>query len=196
MIGIGCVALSGKDTLFKILDSLYPNKLERVGLADLLKSEMDDFCRKSYGISAFTKDPKEKELIRPMFVAHGKVKRAQHHGTYWTGLVQERVDDIIKDGLIPVCTDIRYSTYPEDEIFWLKTKNNGVYIQVDRYHKDGAKIEPPNSDEKEQEKILEKYADYKLSWPTSDNMDYLADVVKVQLKDLLLKIENKYVING
>jgi hypothetical protein len=192
MIGIGCVARSGKDTLFKILDSLCPDKLERVALADLLKHEMDDFCKKNYGISAFTKDPLEKEIIRDMFVSHGKVKRLQHKGKYWTGLVQERVDNIIKEGLIPVCTDIRYSIYPEDEIFWLKVRNNGVYIQVDRYNKDGSKIEPANVDEKEQEKILEQDADYRLSWNTSDDLSYLEDVVKAQLKGLLDRIYKKY----
>lgn len=189
MIGIGATALVGKDTLFKVLDSIYPNTFERVGLADLLKHEMDDFCKKSYGISAFTKDPKEKELIRPIFVAHGKIKRMQHHGTYWTGLVQKRVDDIVCDGLIPVCTDIRYAIFPEDEIFWLKNRNKGVYIHVNRFNADGSKIEPPNSDEQQQEKILEKYADFRLNWMTSNNFDYLCDIVKIQLSSLLKLIK-------
>jgi hypothetical protein len=192
MIGIGATALVGKDTLFKILDHLYPGKLERVGLADLLKHEMDSFCQKNYGISAFTKIPDEKELIRPIFVAHGKVKRKQCHGKYWTGLVQERVNDIIKEGLIPVCTDIRYSTYPEDEIFWLKTRNNGVYIHVNRYNLDGSKVEAANSDEKEQEVILQEYADFKLNWTTSPDFNYLCDTVKSQLSGLLKAIDAKY----
>jgi hypothetical protein len=192
MIGIGATALVGKDTLFKILDNLYPNKLERVALADLLKAEMDEFCKKQYGVSAFTRNPQEKELIRPIFVAHGKIKRIQHMGQYWTSLVQDRINDIIRNNLIPVCTDIRYSTFPKDEIFWLKTFNQGVYIHVNRYSKDGLKIEPVNSDEKEQEIILEQYADYRLSWNTSDDLSYLEDVVKVQLKHLLDRINKKY----
>lgn len=195
MIGIGCTKLVGKDTLFSILNNLYPGKLERVGLADFLKLEMDEFCKKNYGISAFTKNPVEKELIRPLFVSHGKVKRFQTRGTYWTGLIQERVDAIISDGLIPICTDIRYSTYPEDEIFWLKEKNNGVYIHVNRYNKDGIKLESSISDELEQEKVLEMKADYKLNWVTSDDLDYLTDVVKTQLSGLLEKINIKYGIN-
>lgn len=189
MIGIGATALVGKDTLFKILDKLYPNTFERVALADLLKAELDEFCKKHYGISAFTKDPKEKEIIRSLFVVHGKIKRWQFQGTYWTGLVQERIDDIISDGLIPVCTDIRYSTFPKDEIFWLKEKNKGVYIHLSRFNKDGSKVEPANDDEREQEKILRNYADYLVSWNTSDNEDYLVDTIKIQLKDLLEKIK-------
>lgn len=188
MIGIGATALVGKDTLFGILNNLYPGRFERVALADNLKAELNETCLKLYGISAFTKDPKEKELIRHIFVAHGKIKRIQHEGTYWTGLVQNRVEELINNGVIPVVTDIRYSTYKEDEIFWLKEKNNGVYIHINRFGSDGVKVEPPNSDEKEQEKILEKYADFRLNWTTSSDMSYLEDVVKVQLNDLLNKI--------
>ena len=192
IIGIGATGLVGKDTLFNILNELFPNKLERVALADFLKVETDEFCRKHYGFSSFTKDSAQKELIRPLFVVHGKIKRQQTQGKYWYSLLQERVDDIIKDGLIPVCTDIRYNYYSEDEYYWLKTLNSGVYIHVNRFNKDGSRVEALNNEEKAQEKILENLADYRLNWSTSDDKNYLIDTVSIQLKDLLDKIkENK-----
>lgn len=189
MLGIGSAALTGKDTLFKVLDYLIPNKFERIGLADLLKSECDEFCRKNYGISAFTKIPREKEIIRPFFVTHGKVKRNLSNGTYWTGLVQERVNKIKEEGLIPVCTDIRYNLYLNDEYYWLKEVNEGVYIHVNRFL-DGNKIPPANEEEKENTVKLEKLADYRLNWETSNDFNYLCDVVSLQLKDLIQKIIN------
>lgn len=194
MIGIGCCGLVGKDTLFKILDSLFPNKLERVALADNLKGELDEFCQRHYKISAFTKNPVEKEIIRGLFVSHGKVKRIISKGQYWTNLVQERINDIIHDGLIPVCTDIRYSYYPEDEIFWLKEKNKGVYIHVNRYN-NGEKILALNSEEMEQEKILENQADFRLNWATNNDINYLTDIASAQLKPLLDIIKEKYIKN-
>ena len=192
VIGIGATKLVGKDTLFTILNNIFPGKLERVGLADILKAECDEFCLKHYGISAFTKIPSEKEILRYCFLSHGKIKRLLTKGTYWTGLIQERVDDIINDGLIPVCTDIRYAQYPEDEIFWLKNKNDGIYIHINRFNSDGSRIESNIKDEIEQEKILEKHADFRLNWQTSADKTYLEDTVKIQLKDLISGIKTKY----
>ena len=185
MIGVGSNALVGKDTLFTIFDNLFPNKFERIALADLLKHESNNFCQNNYGISAFTKDPKEKEIIRPFFVVHGKIKRTQTKGKYWTSLVQNRVDEIIKNNLIPFCTDIRYAFYAEDEIFWLKTVNNGIYIHINRYDENGVKMCGINDEEKEQEKLIERYADYKVNWPTSKDLNFLTDIVKIQLKPIL-----------
>jgi hypothetical protein len=172
MIGIGATALVGKDTLFGILDNLFPEKLERVALADPLKAEVNQFCVDKYGISAFTKNPQKKEIIRPIFVAHGKIRRDMTKGTYWTGLAEERVNDIISRNLIPVCTDIRFAVHKEDEVFWLKNKHNGVYVHINRFNKDGSKVEAPNSEEKEQEKILEKHADFRLNWQTSSDINF------------------------
>lgn len=188
MIGLGCCARVGKDTLFEILNELKPNKFERIGLADLLKAELEDFCKQKYNISSFTQDYVDKELIRPLFVAHGSIKRILSNGTYWTGLAQYKVDEIISRGKIPVCTDIRYSTFSMDEIFWLKEKNKGVYIQIDRIF-EGKKILPANSDELEQSKILEKYADYTLNWETSEDKVYLIREVSSQLEKLLDRIQ-------
>jgi len=191
MLGLGATALVGKDTLFRILDKILPNTFERVGLADNLKSEVNDFCLKNYGFSSFTKDPAQKEAIRDLFVAHGKIKRRISKGTYWTNLVQSRVEEIINNNLIPVCTDIRYATYKEDEVFWLK-KNGGIYIHMNRFNKDGSKVEAANSEEKEQEKILEKSADVRFNWQTSDDENYLVDTVSIQLRPIIEKIKEKY----
>jgi len=145
-----------------------------------------------YGISAFTTDPIEKELIRPFFVSHGKIKRSITKGQYFTDLVQERVNLLKENNILGVCTDIRYAVYPKDEIFWLKQVNGGKYIHINRFDKNGSKILGANPDEIENEKVLSKMADYTLNWASSDDFSYLCDTVSVQLKDLIVQIKSKY----
>ncbi len=194
MLGIGSSALVGKDTLFGILSDIFKDKIpmERVALADILKAEVNEFTSKTYGISAFTKDPKEKEIIRPLFVIHGKIRRVLSRNKYWTNLLQERVDSLFTEGAIPVCTDIRFAESEEDEIHWLKNKNNGVYIHVNRYDKSGNRIPPANEEEERNTRILEKHADFTLNWQTTDDKQLREDIVRAQLDGLLKLIENKY----
>jgi hypothetical protein len=193
---ISGVATCGKDTLKKILATILPKNihLERFSFADDLKAELDHFCREKLGISAFTINPKEKELIRPLFVEFGLIKRIQSNGTYWWKRLQPKIENGIKDGDLPCVTDLRYAFYPEDEHFFAKNVVDGVIIHVTRFNKDGGEILAPNLQEKENDPKVKSISDYRLSWNTSDDMCYLEDVVKVQLKDLLDKINKKYAI--
>jgi hypothetical protein len=195
MIGVGSCALVGKDKFYQVLSHVLKEsgiQTERVALADALKGELNEFTNKKYGISSLTNDKREKEIIRPLFVVHGKIRRQMSNGKYWTNLVQERVDDICKEKILPVCTDIRYAQYSEDELYWLKNVNNGIYIHINRYLKDGTKVLPANNDEKENEPILAKSADFTLNWQTSDDFEFLVDTVKIQLSNLLEIIYEKY----
>lgn len=194
MVGIGSSALVGKDTLYKVLSNILKEKaeIERVSLADSLKSEVNDFTTKQYNISAFTKNPQEKEIIRPLFVIHGKIKRQISKNLYWTGLLQERINDLYSENIIPICTDIRFAESENDEIFWLKNINNGVYIHVNRFDKEGNKIKPANLEEEKNTAILEKMADFTLNWPTSNDLQFLEEIVRTQLSELLNMIIKKY----
>lgn len=195
LIGVGAIALVGKDTFFKIFSDILKEhniECERVALADQLKSEADQFCKEKYGISAFTKNPKEKEIIRDFFVTHGKIMRNLSKGAYWTSKLQPIVDNYRQENKLVICTDIRYSEFECDEINWLKDKNKGIYIHINRFKQDGSKFLPINSDEAKNEKLLRNKADFTLNWMTSDDQNYLIDTIKLQLKDLLKNICPNY----
>ena len=193
-IFISSVATGGKDTLYKVLSHIFKDKihLEQRAFANELKLNLDGFCRQHFGISAFTTIPKEKELIRPIFVEFGLIKRTISKGTYWWKLLEPQIRESIEQGSLPVITDLRYALYPEDEHFFAKNIMDGVIIHVTRYNKDGSKVLAPNSQERENDPKLEAIADYKLQWSTSDNFDFLVDTVKTQLSGLIERINIKY----
>ena len=69
LIGVSGFARSGKDTFFersKLLLEKNGKKAVRVAFADALKSECDELLSKYTGISAFTEENKDKELIQKM----------------------------------------------------------------------------------------------------------------------------------
>lgn len=190
MIGITGVARAGKDTLCNYFLKTYP-KCQRLALADELKKDLDAFLIEKVGISAFTKDTEEKKLIRDLLVAYGKIQRARTQGKYWTGLIQPKILTLKKEGFLPIVTDVRYAIYAEDEYQWLKN-NNGMLIHVKRVQPDGTPVLPPNQDERINDPILEKLADYRVVWPTvisndESNLD-VSKYVQDQLKNLLAQI--------
>ncbi len=188
------VATSGKDSLQRILTKiLEPTiQVERWSFADNLKSYLDPFIRQHFGISAFTKDPQEKELIRGLFVEFGLVKRKMSFGKFWWQQLHPSLLESIKSGCLPCITDLRYAIYQEDEHYFAKQVMDGVIIHITRYDKNGARILPPNAHEKENDPILEALADFKIVWPTSDNQEFLEDLARHQLAPLLESIKNKY----
>jgi hypothetical protein len=192
LIGISGNATSGKDSLFDSINSIlsdYKIESSRLALADPLKYELDSFTRSSYGISSFTKDPKEKNIIRPLMVAHGKIKRSQTNGTYFTKLAQNILDSNAKDNIITICTDVRYFQYNEDEFYWLK-QNDGVLVYIERVNSDGSIIIPANNDELENNSKLKFVADFNLRWPTTDDLNLRKDCVLKQLNGLIQLITN------
>ncbi len=160
LIAIGGVARSGKDTLFKYISTILPAK--RVDLAYFLKDELNPLLTSQIGISAFTSDSAEKSLIRDFFVAYAKIRRGQTGGKYFMEKAQPKINEVIYFGVYPVVTDCRY----EDEISWVKGKNQGILIHVSRLESDGSKVSPPNKDEMENDPKVEKSADLKIVWPT------------------------------
>ncbi len=193
ILGITGSATSGKDTLFIILEKIlskYNIPLRRIALADILKSEINEFCLKNYGISSFTKDPKEKEIVRGLMLSHGKAKRILSHGTYWTGLVEPQIKEAKENGELVCITDIRYANpeYHNDELNWLKQKNNGLLIHIQRTLSNGQVLKPTIEDEVKFDPILKQNADYHLKWLTVSDLCVLEDTVKLQLTPLLDRI--------
>lgn len=184
VVGLSGTARAGKDTFCSMMRDLFARydigNVERVALADKLKSELDPFFKENFAISAFTQIKEEKDLIRPMLVAYGKIRRVQSKGTYWTRFIEPQVNKIILDGKIPVITDIRYGEYPEDEVFWAKNKMNGKLIHIERHiDKDGVRsvIPPANEDEAMNDSKMIFAANYHVRWETTNDKEMLENYV-------------------
>jgi hypothetical protein len=113
-----------------------------------------------------------------MLVWYGKVKRQQSEGQYWTNLLTKRVEIAAPE--ICIVTDVRYLQYPEDEVFWLKNKMNGILIHIERKDINGDIVPPANMDESINDKLIKDNADYSVVWPTyaPDDLSSLANEVK------------------
>ena len=174
LIGISGNARSGKDTFCEIAKKILSKKkvgAARAAFADELKKDLDDLCRQKIGISAFTKDSKEKEIIRPLLVSYGTdVIRAMDE-QWWINRLERTLGIHQHMSLLPIITDVRYP----NEMEWIQRKHNGVLIHITRKG-----IGPANKEEKENNSILKKGADYRIMWPTfgEDNLDRAEPFVK------------------
>jgi len=191
LIGLTGVAQAGKDSFFLLAKEYFQSlniHCERIALADNLKNDLKSFIEDKLNINIFNHSKEEKELIRDLMVAYGKIKRQQTEGKYWTNLIKKEIDQKIKDSTIVFVTDIRYAYYPEDELAWLRTYKNNCLIHISRLDKNGLIIPPRNQEEHENDPILKKNADIKLCWHTSE--DIL--LRKKESEEILEKIYEKY----
>lgn len=184
-------ATVGKDTLFLCLQEIFKEfniDVNRWALADKLKIEINDFTKEQYGISSFTKDIAEKTLIRDLMVSHGKIKRKQSQGTYWTQSLTPNILENLKEGELPVVCDVRYDEYPKDELYWAKEYFKGIVVYIERILPDGQLVPPANNDEKDNNVRIKEKANFILKWPTTELLETRLDFVKVQLKSLIKRI--------
>ena len=103
LIGVTGFATSGKDTLYTICRNNLPSSFntKRYAFADELKAECDKFLLDNVGISAFTSDPYEKEVIRPLLVTYGTHIRRKLDQNCWINRLEERIrSDALCDHLI------------------------------------------------------------------------------------------------
>lgn len=81
--------------------------------------------------------------------------------------------------LIPIVTDVRYP----NEMEWIQKEKNGVCVYITRKG-----IGPANKEEKRNNSILKKQADYRIMWPTfeggqiSEGDKYVRRVINKILK--------------
>ena len=174
-LGISGFAGSGKDTLYTLLSERINCK--RVALADQLRREMNPFIIDKFGIDLFNCSREEKDLVRPLLVEYGRIKRQQTNGRYFI----EKIDSYIKTlNTIAVISDVRYCVYERDETHWIKNELNGILVHVSKYKEiNGKKIfsESPIKDERENDPKLQAAADYKIEWPEVKSIDLLMPYV-------------------
>lgn len=165
LIGIAGFARSGKDTLYnrsKIILEKEGHKVCRLAFADELKNESDDFLKKNVGISAFTEDSKEKEIIRPFLVTYGTELRRKLDQNCWIKTIQDKVVAKLDEGYYVFITDVRF----KNEAEWVSS-NGGQIAYVAR---EGVK--PANHDEHKQLHLYKRFINYDIFWPTfEDNLD-------------------------
>ena len=157
LIGISGLARSGKDSIYlkckPVLRSM-GYSVKRVAFADCLKSECDELLSKYTGISAFTEDTKEKEIIRPLLVTYGTHIRRKLNKNCWIDKIDEMVKSFIKDNIVTFVTDVRF----ENEINWVHDLG-GLSVHISR---EGVK--PPNQEEAENNPKLKNLSSLKLRW--------------------------------
>ncbi len=135
-------ATCGKDSTFNILVKYLPVK--RVAFADELKKSVDSLCRDLFGISSFTSDPREKEIIRNILVCVGNTARMMNENV-WVDKVRPIIDNIVYHDYIPVITDCRFV----NECNFVQNELGGTIIHLDRVMNDGSILGPANSSEAE-----------------------------------------------
>ena len=153
LIGISGFARSGKDTFYErckqILSSV-GEESKRYSFADALKNELDELLVKYTGISAFTENNQEKEIVRPLLVTYGTDVRRKLNENCWIEKISEGIDLDLGLNKHVFITDVRFL----NEAKWIKNKG-GILINVNR---EG--VGPANKDEKEQYELLKHLIDH------------------------------------
>ena len=191
IVGLSGVAKSGKDSFYNIAEQFFLNskiKTKRLALADLLKSDLYNFILNKIGVDMKNMNATEKDLIRPLMVVYGSIKRQQTSGKHWTYNLQKEIKEYLKKYDIIFITDIRYAYYPEDELVWLKQNNNGLLLHISRIDENGIFIPPATEEEKNNDPILKNNADISVFWKTTDSKNERITYIKESLE----KIKNIY----
>jgi hypothetical protein len=147
--GSRCV---GKDTMFTILKTLN-SKFHRFAFADMLKHDLNDFIKKQFDIDVFHPSTVEKELIRPLLICYGTIRRNQNTN-YWVEKILSSLDN---PAIIPCIVDLRFLN--ELDLLRETCGENLVHIHLERINSP-----IPTADELENGPILASRSDYKLTW--------------------------------
>ena len=189
-VGISGLANSGKDLFFDLCrERLSQKKMSSCGLAIAkeLKKECNPAIKKIYGFSLCKCDRNQKDSARDALVFYGTLKREESKGRHWINKAERNIQAMYLNSLncdyrkpTLFVTDVRYSEYRRDEVYWIKKELNGTLVHVRRYETEPEldkyglptgnlnKIyhQPPNSSEQKNDPKLQKAADYLVEWPT------------------------------
>ena len=160
LIGLTGYARSGKDTFFQFANLLTSSRksydCQRFAFADELKKECDDFLKSTLGISAYTSDSKEKEIVRPFLVFWGTKIRRQQNENCWIDKIKDDVIYWMNKGNTAVITDVRYGNEAE----WIKSLG-GKIVNIIR---EG--VGPANEEEWREGEFMKAYTDHFINWKT------------------------------
>lgn len=164
--------ISGKKRVGKnSLSQGFINRFEKLGLraknyafADELKKELDPLFLLNAGVSAFTEDPVEKELVRKVLIAYGtgywRIKDPDH----WVKKLAEQFKKDEDSVDVALISDVRFP----NEIEKIKSLG-GKVVYLIRYDDNGNEFPPAGIDEETNDPILRKEADFIFSWVDYSN---------------------------
>ena len=167
LIGIAGVAGSGKDTFAEIIKKVFESngfEVNCLSFAKKLKEEVAEVSKDMYGIDTMNCTREEKNLVRPLLLAHGAIMREKTKGQYWI----DGIKDLVSNDKINIITDVRFCEYECDEVDWIQS-NNGIVVHITRFFEENGEriyISPDNEYERRNNKILKNRANYSFSWPT------------------------------
>ena len=178
LIGLSGVARSGKDTFFKYAQSYLKDKYDivaaRYAFADALKDDINEFLIDKTGITAYTNRLSEKEIIRPMLVAYGRMMRTMTNGTYWINNAQKDLDKNKYFDRVTFITDVRYENEYE-----MIDERDGICIHLKRVDPEGDFVKYANDEEAENDPRVESRADVSVTWETfGDSPEPYLKVIK------------------
>lgn len=171
MIGISGYARSGKDTFGECLVKKlaeYGIKAKTYALATQLKHDISFLTEGDFNISAFTKDDKEKKIIRPLLVGYGEAWR-NANPDHWL----EILDLNLQPKTLPIITDIRY----ENEAKYI-LKNQGFVLNLNRQFEDGSYVQAANKEEELNSPLVKKLSSFDLAWMTTNDHKEIEDIVE------------------
>ena len=161
LIGIAGFARSGKDSLAQILSTLLDH-CKITSFAYYLKKDIDSFLQSRLNISAFTENPKEKEIIRPLLVCWGtKVIRDKIDKEYWIRKMHNVRVIHRSQGIKTIIPDVRF----ENEVKWIHSLG-GTTIYIER---EG--VGPINDDEEKYTKKLINLCKFSFFWYNLQDFD-------------------------
>ena len=176
LIGICGFARTGKDSLARFLEELLSTSNQRckiTSFAYYLKKDIDAFVQSRLNISAFTEDPKEKEIIRPLLVCWGtEIIRNKIDTDYWIRKMHNVRVVHRSQGIQTIIPDVRFA----NEVEWIHSLG-GTTIYIER---EG--VGPINSDEKKYTKKLKKMCKFSFYW---DNLKDFKHTGRTLVKDFL-----------
>ena len=167
LIGIAGVAGSGKDTFAEIIKKVFESngfEVNCLSFAKKLKEEVAEVSKNMYGIDTTNCTREEKNLVRPLLLAHGAIMREKTKGQYWI----DGIKDLVSNDKINIITDVRFCEYECDEVDWIQS-NNGIVVHITRFFEENGEriyISPDNEYEKRNDKTLKNKANYSFCWPT------------------------------
>jgi phosphoribulokinase len=187
LIGIAGAARSGKDTLCKALINEFKKRqieAKRISIAgDLIKKDLYKVIKKNTNISTFTVNDREKQIIRPMLVEYGRLMRKITQGRYFIEKLANNKQ--FNKNTINIITDIRYTEYPKDELYWIKEEVNGFLIFMERNG-----VLDANDFEKQNNLTIRTKADIKMYLPNCRNEKELNDLMDKEAKIVINKYFN------
>lgn len=186
IVAISGNAFAGKGTLANIIvGQLLGQGLKGkiFSFAYALKEDLDEFIWGKFGFSAFTQDPVQKSLIRPILIAYGAAQREKSNGQYWWKKVDSEIRNyFMTGGDVALIDDLRFDETATDELAYIQSCK-GLVVSISR---DG--IGPAHISEEENIPKIRAAADFIIDWETTEDKQKQLDYCKDLLGEIFRRV--------